>query len=508
MGAVHIGIGHDDDLVVAGLFHVEVLAHAGAEGSDHGLEGVGGQDPVQTGFFHVEDLAPEGKDGLDLGVTAYLGRTAGGVPFDDEDFRQGRVLFPAVCQLTRQRRAVQGALAPGQLPGAFGRFPGPGGLEVLFHDALGHVGVFFQEGGELFVDDGLHDALDLGVAQLGLGLPFKLGLQELDADDGRQPFPDVLAGQVLVVALDVVVTLGVVVDGPGQGAFKPVEVAAPLGGEDVVGVGIDVFRIARGVLEGQLQAVVVHVLFVVGDLLVQGILVAVDVLDIGPDAPFVMVAVFLLLIGTGVLQGDGDALVQEGQLPQAVFQDVVVVDQLIEDIRVGLEMDLGPGAVGGAHDLQLRGLVALGEGLAVHLLILLDLHVQLFGQGVDDGDPHAVETPGDLVPAAAELTAGVEHGQGQLDPGLLLFVVHPRGDAPAVIGDGDAVVLFDDDVDVLAVTGQGFVDGVVHHFVNQVVEPLFACAADVHPRPALDGLQTFQNLDLVGAVLLPCFCSF
>jgi hypothetical protein len=34
-----------------------------------------------------------------------------------------------------------------------------------------------------------------GVAQLGFGLPFKLRLRDLDAEHGRQTFPDVFPGQ-------------------------------------------------------------------------------------------------------------------------------------------------------------------------------------------------------------------------------------------------------------------------------------------------------------------------
>ena len=39
-------------------------------------------------------------------------------------------------------------------------------------------------------------ALDLGVAELGLGLALELGIGELDADDGGQALADVVAGEV------------------------------------------------------------------------------------------------------------------------------------------------------------------------------------------------------------------------------------------------------------------------------------------------------------------------
>ena len=45
-------------------------------------------------------------------------------------------------------------------------------------------------------------ALDLGVAELGLGLALELRLGQLDADDGGQALADVVAGEVGVVVLE------------------------------------------------------------------------------------------------------------------------------------------------------------------------------------------------------------------------------------------------------------------------------------------------------------------
>ena len=62
--------------------------------------------------------------------------------------------------------------------------------------------MLFEVEAETFVDRALDDALHLGIAQLALGLAFELRLGQLDADDGRQPFADVVAGQVGVVFLE------------------------------------------------------------------------------------------------------------------------------------------------------------------------------------------------------------------------------------------------------------------------------------------------------------------
>ncbi|MDT4858069.1 hypothetical protein FQZ97_925200 [compost metagenome] len=50
--------------------------------------------------------------------------------------------------------------------------------------------------------------------------------------------------------------------------------------------------------------------------------------------------------------------------------------------------------------------------------------------------------------------------------------------------------------DIVAVAGQGFVDGVVHHLEHQVVQAgAVGRVADVHARALAYRLQAFQDLD-------------
>ena len=76
--------------------------------------------------------------------------------------------------------------------------------------------VLFEKRAELVVDDRFDDALDLGVAELGLGLAFELRLRNLDADDRRQALADVVAGDAFLQILRQVVLRRVVVDRPRE----------------------------------------------------------------------------------------------------------------------------------------------------------------------------------------------------------------------------------------------------------------------------------------------------
>jgi hypothetical protein len=45
-----------------------------------------------------------------------------------------------------------------------------------------------------------------------------------------------------------------------------------------------------------------------------------------------------------------------------------------------------------------------------------------------------------------------------------------------------------------------FIDTVVDDFIDQVMKPVDAGAADIHRRPLPDRIKTFEDLDLVRAV--------
>ena len=53
-----------------------------------------------------------------------------------------------------------------------------------------------------------------------------------------------------------------------------------------------------------------------------------------------------------------------------------------------------------------------------------------------------------------------------------------------------------------AVAGHRFVDGVVHHFVDQVVQTVFADVANVHGGAFSYRFQSFQHLDVAGRIIV------
>ena len=77
MRAVDVGVGHDDDLVIAQFAQIELVADAGTECGDQRADLLARQHLVDAGAFHVEDLAAQGEHGLEGPVARLLGAAAG-----------------------------------------------------------------------------------------------------------------------------------------------------------------------------------------------------------------------------------------------------------------------------------------------------------------------------------------------------------------------------------------------------------------------------------------------
>ena len=111
-----------------------------------------------------------------------------------------------------------------------------------------------------------------------------------------------------------------------------------------------------------------------------------------------------------------------------------------------------------------------------------------------------MEAAGDLVAAVAEFSAGVEDGEHQGHRRDFLHGVLLDGNAAAVVGDAHAAVVEQGDIDLVAVTGQGLVDGVVHDLVDQVVQATFTGGSDVHAGAFANRLQALQYRNLLRVV--------
>ena len=207
-------------------------------------------------------------------------------------------------------------------------------------------------------------------------------------------------------------------------------------------------------------------------------------------------------LGALVDQLDAQARGQERHLAQPLAERVEVEVGLLEDVGVGQERDGRARARRvGARPCSsgARRLAAL-EVLAPDVAVAAHLELERLGERVHDRDADAVQAARDLVAAAAELAAGMQLGQHDLDRG--------QADASGITATGMPLPLSStvtrpsgnrSDDDVVAAPLEGLVDAVVDHLVDEVVEaagpvePMYMPGRGEPPR-------ALENGDVFGVV--------
>src|SRR4051812_3653947 len=498
--AVHVGVRHEDHLVVAGPLEVELVAHAGADRGDERLDLLVAQHLVDARALDVEDLPAQRQHRLRVAVAALLGRAAGGVALDDEDLAQGRVLDGAVGELAGQPRVLEGALAPREVARLARGRARLRSRDRLADDLARVGGVLLEEFGELLVDDRRDEPLHAGVAELRLRLTLELRIGQLRRDHCREALADVLPGEVVVLLLELALLPRVAVERAGERRAEAREVRAALVGVDVVREREDGLLVGGVPLQRHLDRALAALALEEDDLLLDRVLAVVEVADEVLDAALVL-ELDAVAAAALVRERDLEAAREEGGLAQALLEDREVEVERLEDVGVRQERDRHAGVVRGLALLEVVAWRTAVVLLRPHVTVAADLDHERLAQRVDDRDADAVQAAGHLVaPAVAELAAGVQDGEDDLDRGPALLLHDRHGNAAAVVDDRDRVVRVDRDVDGGRVAGERLVDGVVDDLVDEVVQAAHAGRPDVHAGALADRLQTLEDGDVLSVV--------
>ena len=284
---------------------------------------------------------------------------------------------------------------------------------------------------------------------------------------------------------------------------------------DIVHIGVDILAVVGVIHHGHLDGDTLFLCLQVDDVIHEvgtvTIHVAHELLQTVLSVEHLLLQL-ALLIGTHVLQCDGDAGIQVGQLTHATGNDIVFVFCRCEDGAVGPELLTGTRLVGVTHDLHVV------EGLTLLVLLLVDVTVaehlrhHVRGEGVHTGDTYTVQTAGHLVGALVELTAGMEHGHHDLKGRLMHLLMLIDGDTTTVVQYSDAVIFVDRYFDMCTIAGHRLVDRVIDGLIDQMVETLFTNVTDVHGRALAHGFQSLKHLNIARGIVLFLvqlfFCHF
>ena len=129
-----------------------------------------------------------------------------------------------------------------------------------------------------------------------------------------------------------------------------------------------------------------------------------------------------------------------------------------------------------------------------------DAQHQRSGQGIDNRDANAVQTARNLIGILVKFAACMKLRHDDLCGRHTLFV-HTGGNATTIVSDRDRAIGIQRDCDNIRMAGQGFVNGIVHHLINHMVQARTVVrVADIHARAFAHRIQPFEHLDRIRAI--------
>ena len=379
--AVDVGIRHQDDLVVAQLRDVEVVAvalgEAAAEGVDHGLDLRVREDLIHRRLLNVQDLTTKRQDRLGLTVTAGLRRAARRITLDDEDLALLRVLRDAVRELAVRVEAVLRLAQHVRLRLLLGTTDLRGLLGTA-DDGLHHLDVTVEVMLQLRIDDALHILRGIRTRELRLRLTLEDRVRELDGDDRGHTVTGIRTGEVRILLLQDPELARVAVDELRELRLEAHDVRTTLLGEDIITETEDVFleiiTELDTALEGRPLTLPAEV-----DLRGHRLAVLIELLYEGDDAFRLMILDRLRHLAALIRIVDRQLRVEVGSLVKAGLQPLLFEARLLEDLRIRDEADLRTGLLRlsnhrkqAVHELR-RRLAAL-VGVLIDLSALIDPH--------------------------------------------------------------------------------------------------------------------------------------
>ena len=132
--------------------------------------------------------------------------------------------------------------------------------------------------------------------------------------------------------------------------------------------------------------------------------------------------------------------------------------------------------------------------------------VKPLGQSIDHTDTHTVQTAGNLIGILIEFSARMKLGHDHFGCRNAFFLVNIGGNAAPVVAHRARTIAIQRHINAIRMTRQAFIDGVVHHFVNHVVQArTIPCVANIHAGAFANRLQSTQNFDGISPVFRRSF---
>ncbi|CCY02905.1 uncharacterized protein BN812_00459 [Prevotella sp. CAG:924] len=190
--------------------------------------------------------------------------------------------------------------------------------------------------------------------------------------------------------------------------------------------------------------------------------------------------------------------IQISQLTHTTCHDVPLISRSRKDRAIRPELLTGTTFLGRANHLHRIERATLLIFLLIDLAITEHLRHHVCRERIHTAHTHTVQTTADLVGAFIKLTSGMEHRHHHFKGRLVQLRMLIYRDTATIILHRHRTVHIECHLNVVAITGHGLIDRVVHRLIDKMVQAFLANIAYIHSRALTHGLQALEHLNIRG----------
>ena len=325
----------------------------------------------------------------------------------------------------------------------------------------------------------------------------------LDRDNSRHPVPDVRAGKIGILVLQNSKLPCVLVHHCRKGGLKACQMSSSFCIIDIVAESKNVFVELIDILENRLHLDALGLSFEV-DRVVNRLALGIQILDKPDQSIRLMVGNLLFRFFSLICKMNRQFRIQICSFVKSALDFLLPESCLFKNLAVREKINGRP-CLFRLSDHRKEPVFQFHHrnspliSVMVNDPVTADLHIHIFGKGIDYGRAHTMEPAACLVDRIVKLSSCV---QCCIDNTRrrYAFLMHSNRHAAPVIGDCRGAVFFQRHFYIHAKSGQMFIHGIVHDLVYQMIQPLCTYTSDIHAGTLPDCLQTFQYRDTVRIV--------
>ena len=152
--------------------------------------------------------------------------------------------------------------------------------------------------------------------------------------------------------------------------------------------------------------------------------------------------------------------------------------------------------------------LSLGKGHGINLALFINLNIQPFRKGIYYTGSYTVKTAGNLITGSSELSSCMKDGENNFQGGLSRLFLYIYRNSSSIIPYGNGIILMNSYGNGITKSGQSLVYGVIHDFINQMMQTANGGTSDIHSRSFSNRFQSLQNLNLICTVFLRTMKKF